>query len=96
MDTCGNCKWAQANPQNMQNVDCYGVPPSPLALPHPQGVQIQFVRPMMARGERACSLFKTKLLVGFNDDPQPLGENVQSAFPSESISNRPKTADGSK
>lgn len=54
--TCGTCKFTQLMPQDVSQVICGGVPPSPIGTP----TGIVWARPAMARSERACGLFQPK------------------------------------
>lgn len=48
MHRCHNCAWGEIPPdKNLQVRICRAVPPTPLALPHPQGVMIQMTWPQM-------------------------------------------------
>lgn len=55
-DTCGQCRFTMLQPQDVSQVICGGVPPSPIGTP--QG--IVWARPSMPRAERACGVFQRK------------------------------------
>lgn len=69
-ERCGNCKFGQGVPQNLQFVECFGLPPSPTFLgvspappPHPPGslqTRVENLRPQLPRITRGCSLWKDK------------------------------------
>jgi hypothetical protein len=61
--TCGNCRYAAPVPSDLTQIECKGVPPTPVALPHPQGVQISPIRPRLPRTEPACALHKAVVLI---------------------------------
>ncbi len=67
---CGTCKFAEPIPNNLQFISCYGAPPVPVMTPvqTPQGVQMQMqnLRPGLARSEHACSLHQDKELEAAN------------------------------
>lgn len=60
-ETCGNCKHGQRADLNV--VECYGVPPTPVATAQGRDmagqtqVAIQLLRPRLPANERACSLW---------------------------------------
>ncbi len=63
---CGTCDHAKAGPMTAKDLTqrvCYGVPPTPVALPVQGGVQIRGFRPPIAVGEPACGLYKAKLVL---------------------------------
>lgn len=63
---CGTCRFAEAIKDDLKSVTCYGVPPSPVLMPvqvmTPQGMkmdmQVQLLRPGLARSEHACALYQ--------------------------------------
>lgn len=62
--TCGNCFFGKPNVNDMKQVICFGVPPTPCITggrPLPNG-QVQFhvetLRPMLKRTEPACALWR--------------------------------------
>lgn len=63
--TCGNCKWAGAQP-DLTMIECQALPPSVHILGAVQGLrgpefQVQLMRPNLPRVLGACSLFERKV-----------------------------------
>ena len=60
---CGNCDHAKAGEMTKQDLNqrvCYGVPPTPIALPVQGGVQIRGFRPPVAVSEVACGQWRER------------------------------------
>lgn len=72
MKTCGTCRHTEMVPNDMTSVRCFGMPPVPVLMPVRVGntmdMQIQLMRPHLARTERACALHESVVLVGANAD----------------------------
>jgi len=57
---CSNCRFARPDPRkNIQNRECWAMPPTPLALPHPQGIEIRFVRSVVAASD-TCGFWASR------------------------------------
>lgn len=73
--------------QDLNQLVCFGAPPTAIAVPSGPGqLQIQFVRPMVARNEKSCGAYKPKFLdVDYADIHQPMGQTDKSGEPADSL-----------
>ena len=61
--SCGNCRFSKRKKEDLTMIECHGAPPSPIVLPAPGGVQVQFVWPNLPALEPAGALHQRKLEV---------------------------------
>jgi hypothetical protein len=68
-ETCGTCKYARRNPADLRQVECGGVPPTPVVMGQERNqlgqvnMAIQLMRPVLPATEPACGLYKFKPLL---------------------------------
>ena len=59
---CGNCLFASPLPQNLKDVSCGGMPPTPVIIGmSAQGPQIALMRPQVDRHLKPCALWRERL-----------------------------------
>lgn len=59
--TCGNCKFRVPMQNDLKISECYGMPPVPMAIPTPAGIQIGATTPRVDVTRPACSLYQSKM-----------------------------------
>ncbi len=60
---CGNCIHARIVPENIQQRICRGMPPQVIALPHPQGIQIKHMFPVVMATDESCGQYERLIVV---------------------------------
>lgn len=63
-NTCGQCYFARITKETSHDLTqrvCRGAPPSAIAIPHPQGVQIRAFYPPVTVSDEACGAFRSNL-----------------------------------
>lgn len=70
MNNCGTCKWWRGDLSNVANGEiqgaCHAVPPTPVVIHTPQGVQITSQMPMTRRSH-FCGAWKLNVIEGRDD-----------------------------
>ncbi len=60
--TCGNCRFRQNVVEDLQILECHGLPPTPVIMGMGQtGPAVGLLRPRLPRTEKACALHKPDL-----------------------------------
>jgi hypothetical protein len=63
MSKCGECVFGATLPSYLTKRICRGIPPQIVALPVPQGVQLQNMYPLVNASDDGCGLHKQKPVV---------------------------------
>lgn len=60
---CVHCVEGDLNPQDLRQhpYNCYALPPGSSAIPTQQGVAVMTTRPVINRGDIACSMFSSSI-----------------------------------
>jgi len=65
LKTCGACLYARmTDAKDLTQMICRAAPPSVIALPHPQGVQVRAFYPPVAVDDEGCGMHRARLMVG--------------------------------
>jgi hypothetical protein len=68
MNTCGQCKHARLVPGDLRQRLCMGGPPQGVAIPTQQGIQVQWLRPMVMADAEAPSCFVPAIVIELSAD----------------------------
>lgn len=79
MNTCGQCWFGRVMKEDVTSRLCHGAPPSPIAVPHPRGLKINMIRPVVGAKDEACALFKARLVPGHTEAVNTAGPRTNGS-----------------
>ena len=66
---CGTCRYTKIVPQDVTKRACFGMPPTALQVPGPQGqVSLRMARPVVSVSDDACALHQYKSAIQLSQD----------------------------